>query len=75
MIQDDYNIVAKILSAALTIMTGGILWLVRTVFTNAKKIEVLEARLKNQEHIMNEVKDKQDELYKLLYEYFRSAKD
>lgn len=47
----------KIVAGGITLVTTALIWLVRTVFTNSRKIELLENEIKHRDNIQVELKN------------------
>jgi hypothetical protein len=58
-LQDTY---ITIIIAASTAVSGGVLWLIRTVLTNQKKIALLEQSTETISLLLREVRDDQKEI-------------
>ena len=77
---DDY--LNKIIAGAIASVFGAIGWLVRTVLTNNKKIEMLQLEIKNRDSRREEdrkdvaeIKQEMKDLRKELHDYFFNKRD
>ena len=46
----------KILTASITALIGGVVWLIRKVFTNEKQIAIMEAHIARRDEDIKEIK-------------------
>jgi hypothetical protein len=74
--------VDKIIAGAIATVFASITWLVRTVLTNNRKIELLQLEIKNRDQrreedrkAVAELKQEMKDLRKELHDYFFSKKD
>jgi hypothetical protein len=72
----------KLIAGAVAAVFGAIGWLVRTVLTNNRKIEMLQLEIKNRDQrrdedrkTVEEIKQEMKDLRKELHDYFFNRKD
>jgi hypothetical protein len=74
--------VNEIIAGLVASVFASITWLVRTVLTNNKKIEMLQLEIKNRDHrreedrkAVEEIKQEMKDLRRELHDYFFSKRD
>lgn len=68
------NITTKVVGGVISLLSASIVWLVRTILTNNKKIAILEAKTeadaKNQERILDQMKEIRSEVREIHFKLY-----
>ena len=65
-----YNTIGDLMIVLIGIISAGILYVVRMVFTNNKKIELLEQEIKYRTDLLHEVREEQKQMWRDIQRLF-----